>query len=92
MTLRVQHLFHRRTNLTIRPLPARARRPALLLLVACSGRGGETVLLALLALGEAGPARADPLVLAAVLPALSAVGLEREARALAIEAAIARGL
>ncbi len=56
-----------------------------------AGRGGETVLLALLALGEAGPARADPLVLAAVLPALSAVGLEREARALAIEAAIARG-
>lgn len=56
-----------------------------------AGRRGEAVLLALLALGEAGPARADPLTLAAVLPALWAVGLEREARALAIEAAIARG-
>ncbi len=61
----------------------------LLSAAAIAGRRGEAVLLALVALGEAGPARADPLTLAAVLPALWAVGLEREARALAIEAAIA---
>ncbi len=54
-------------------------------------RVGETVLLALLALGEAGPGRADPLTLRAVLTALRQAGLEREARAIALEAAIARG-
>lgn len=54
-------------------------------------RLGETVLLALLAVGEAGPGRADPITLRAVLAALGQVGLESEARALALEAAIEGG-
>ena len=55
-------------------------------------RLGETVLLGLLVLGEAGPAESHPLALNSVLRALREVGLEREARALAIEAAIAKGI
>jgi len=55
-------------------------------------RKGETVLLSLLALGDGGPAQADPVVLRRVLGALGAVGLEASARALAIEAAVAAGL
>mgnify|MGYP000709417250 CR=1 FL=1 len=53
---------------------------------------GETVMLSLLALGEGGPARADPIVLRRVLVRLSEVGLGREARALAVEAALDAGL
>ena len=56
------------------------------------GRLGETVLLALVALGEAGPAGGDPLVLQEVLAALVRAGLEDEARRLAIEAALAGGV
>jgi hypothetical protein len=56
------------------------------------GRLGETVLLALLALGEAGPAGSDPLVLHEVLAALTRVDLVAEARMLAIEAAVANGI
>ena len=55
-------------------------------------RKGETVLLSLLALGDGGPAQADPIVLRRVLSALDAVGLEAPARALAVEAAVAAGL
>ena len=55
-------------------------------------RLGETVLLSAIVLGEAGPARAHDMALGAVLAALSRVGLEREARRLAIEAALARGV
>ena len=55
-------------------------------------RKGETVLLSLLALGDGGPAQADPVVLGRVLGALGAVGLEGPARALAVEAAVAAGL
>ena len=55
-------------------------------------RPGETVLLGLLVLGEPGPAESHPLALNAVLRALREVGLERDARALAIEAAIAKGV
>ena len=54
-------------------------------------RVGETVLLALLALGEAGPAAAEPTTLNVVITALRSVGLEREARGLAVEAALAHG-
>jgi hypothetical protein len=57
-----------------------------------SGRLGETVLLALLALGEAGPAGSHPLVLHEVLAALTRVDLVAEARMLAIEAAVANGI
>jgi hypothetical protein len=55
------------------------------------GRVGETVLLSLIALGPAGTASNHPLTLSAVIDALRAVGLEREARAIALEAAIAAG-
>lgn len=55
-------------------------------------RKGETVLLSLLALGDGGPAQADPIVLRRVLGALGVVGLEASARALAVEAAVAAGL
>jgi hypothetical protein len=49
-------------------------------------------MLALLALGEAGPAGADPLVLRQVLVGLRAAGFEDEARSMAVEAALAAGL
>lgn len=55
-------------------------------------RVGETVLLALLVLGEKGAAGAAPLALEAVVAALRTVGLRNEARALALEAAIAAGI
>lgn len=57
-----------------------------------AGRLGETVLFALLVLGEEGPAKLDATALAAVIGALRKVGLERDARALAMEAALLRGL
>ena len=56
------------------------------------GRLGETVLLALLALGADGPGASHPLVLHEALAALSRVGLESDARRLAIEAAVANGI
>jgi len=55
-------------------------------------RRGETILYALLALGSAGPAGADTAVLGRIVPALKRIGLEREARAVAVEAAVGRGL
>ena len=59
---------------------------------AAASRIGETVLLSLLALGEGGPNRAEPVVMRGVLAGLGAVGLESEARALAVEAAVVAGL
>jgi hypothetical protein len=56
------------------------------------GRVGETALLALMALGEAGPARAANLTLARVVASLHAVGLAQPARAIALEAALGKGL
>lgn len=64
------------------PLPAE-RRPE---------RVGEAVLIALLALGEGGPTHADPLLLRQVLLTLRNAGLAQEARAIAVEAALAAGL
>ncbi|MCC7016102.1 MAG: hypothetical protein IT564_02730 [Rhodospirillales bacterium] len=55
-------------------------------------RVGETVLFALLALGEGGPTQADAFTLTRVLKALEAAGFKTEARAIAIEAAVALGL
>ncbi|NQV57435.1 MAG: hypothetical protein HQ503_16360 [Rhodospirillales bacterium] len=55
-------------------------------------RIGETVLLALISLGQGGPTEADPIVLRVVIESLITVGLEDEARALAIEAAVAAGI
>ena len=46
----------------------------------------------LLVLGEDGPAHSHPMALNAALSGLMQTGLEREARALAIEAAIAKGI
>ncbi|MCC7045639.1 MAG: hypothetical protein IT562_02910 [Alphaproteobacteria bacterium] len=56
------------------------------------GRVGETVLHALVALGDAELGRQSPVVVAYVIGSLKALGLEREARALAVDAAIAAGL
>lgn len=56
-----------------------------------ANRLGETVLLSLVILGDAGPGKANPAVLADVLKALSMVGLEQDARALALEALIDSG-
>jgi hypothetical protein len=70
-------------------------RPALwqrLAAAADGGRVGETVLLSLLALGEGGPAAANPVILRRVLVGLRSVGLEAEARAIAVEAAVAAGI
>ncbi len=55
-------------------------------------RVGETVILSLIVLGEAGPAGAHPMALGAVISGLSRIDLEREARALAIEAALGNGI
>lgn len=57
-----------------------------------AGRVGETVLMVLLAVGDEGVSRASPTVLGSAVASLRSVGLEREARALALEAALARGL
>ena len=55
-------------------------------------RVGETVLLAMMTLGEGGPTKASPILLRQVLMSLRAVGFEPEARAIAIEAALAAGI
>ncbi len=55
-----------------------------------SGRRGETVLLALLSLGRAGPGGASATTLAAVIRALGRLGFEAEARAVALEAMLAQ--
>jgi len=56
------------------------------------GRRGETVLLALIALGGKGLAAADGATLAQSLGGLGAVGLGPEAKRIAVEAAILAGL
>jgi hypothetical protein len=56
------------------------------------GRVGEAVLLALIALGTGGTSTNHPLTISAVIDALRAIGLENEARAVALEAAIAAGV
>jgi hypothetical protein len=63
--------------------------PAELASAAAAGRRGETVLLALAAMGSEPLEAIEPATVGAVLAALSDVGLEREARALAIETALA---
>ncbi len=55
-------------------------------------RVGETVLLSLILLGDAGPVGAHGRALGAAVSALSRIGLENEARALAIEAALGNGV
>jgi hypothetical protein len=53
---------------------------------------GETVLFGLLGIGDAELATLDPVLLHHVIVSLRLVGLDREARALALEAAIANGI
>lgn len=55
-------------------------------------RIAETVLLALLALGADGPAGANPILLRQALFSIGAAGFANEARAMAVEAALAAGL
>ena len=57
-----------------------------------SGLVGETVLLAIAVIGDSDVASINPAVLSNVLRALRVIGLEREARALALEAAILGGI
>jgi hypothetical protein len=57
-----------------------------------SRRIGETVLLSLIVLGAEGPGGSHAFALSAALTALGRVGLETEARSLAIEAALANGI
>ncbi|MBX6323805.1 MAG: hypothetical protein IRY94_18470, partial [Rhodospirillaceae bacterium] len=59
---------------------------------AAAGRLGETVLLALVALGPEGPGGSHPEALRHALAALAAVGLDPEVRRLAVEAAVANGV
>ncbi|MCH8182488.1 MAG: hypothetical protein IID55_04835 [Proteobacteria bacterium] len=56
------------------------------------GRIGETVIYALLILGDTGPAGVSPQTLEEVVRALRAVGLDEDARAIAVEAVLARTL
>ncbi len=56
-----------------------------------ANRLGETVMLSLVMLGDAGPGKANPAVLADLLKGLVKVGLEPDARALALEALIDSG-
>jgi hypothetical protein len=58
---------------------------------AAARRVGETVLFSLLALGDRGPASADPSALGEALLALRRIGLESEVAKLATEAAVANG-
>ena len=55
-------------------------------------RIGETVMLSLILLGDSGLSAVSPIVLAHVVSSLSNVGLEIEARRLAVEALLHRGL
>ncbi len=59
---------------------------------AVSGRLGETVLLTLLAIGASGPGEVNPIVLRRVLASLATLGLEKDIRALAIEAVVTANL
>lgn len=59
---------------------------------ASAGRVGETALFVLASLGSDGTAGAAPQTLIALVQALRAVGLEKDARALALEAAVVAGL
>ncbi len=75
--------------------PSAVASPALrhaLWAAASDGRLGEAVLLALLGLGAGGPENSGLVTLGETLVGLSAVGLDRDARAIAVEAALAGGL
>jgi hypothetical protein len=76
------------------PVAAAFSAPPLLLgleRAARAGRRGETVLLALLLLGDGGPAAGDSLTLGRIVSALCQVGLEKDAGALALESLLGVG-
>jgi hypothetical protein len=76
------------------PVAAAFSAPPLLLgleRAARAGRRGETVLLALLLLGDGGPAAGDSLTLGRIVSALRQVGLEKDAGALALESLLGVG-
>ncbi len=78
-----------------RPVAARAPAPALAIGLQKAGEGGllgETVLLALLLIGDDGPAAAGIATVGPVVSSLVSAGLREEARAIALEAALAAGL
>ena len=57
-----------------------------------AGRIGETIMLSTVALGAGSTGEADPTVLRFVVESLRGVGLDYEARALSIEAAVSAGI
>lgn len=57
-----------------------------------AGRVGETIMLSSVALGAGSTGEADPTVLRFVVESLRGAGLEKEARALAVEAAVSSGI
>lgn len=59
---------------------------------AAAGRVGETILLASIIFGREGPAAIGPIVLKDIVAALRSVGLEKEAHALIVEAAVGKGI
>ena len=63
-----------------------------LVLASEAGRVGETVALALTVLGDGGPSKVSTTTLATVLSSLKRIGMEDEARHLAMEAAILRDI
>ena len=78
-----------------RPMPAQAPTPTLvhgLRMAVEGGQLGETVLMALLLLGDGGPAAAGLATVGPVVSSLVSAGLREEARAIALEAALAAGL
>ena len=78
-----------------RPMATQAPAPALahgLRMAAEGGQLGETVLMALLLLGDGGPAAAGLATVGPVVSSLVSAGLREEARAIALEAALAAGL
>ena len=84
-----------RLMLDERAVAARAPAPALakgLQKAAEGGLLGETVLLALLLIGDDGPAAAGIATVGPVVSSLVSAGLREEARAIALEAALAAGL
>ena len=92
---RIDHEVWDRLLADGRSVAAPAPAPALvrgLRVAADEGRLGETVLMALLLLGDGGPAMAGYGAVGPVVAGLVSLGLEEEARALALEAALAAGL
>ena len=84
-----------RLMLDERAVAARAPAPALangLQKAAAGGLLGETVLLALLLIGDDGPAAAGIATVGPVVSGLVSIGLREEAQAIALEAALAAGL